>query len=460
MDNLASCLIGGTYFDKDKVKMKGFKNSIGSKSIAVLGAGRSGIAAARALVRKGSKVLLSDRGKIKRDTLQGISIEEFGHTSRIFQSDMVVLSPSIIVHKPFIQRLLTVKIPVISELELGYRLTEGTYIALTGTNGKTTTTNLIYQMIPGSIKAGNVGTPLSEYAGKRGTFVLEISSFQLMTIDTFKPDIAMILNIEEDHLDWHKTFAEYKNAKKRIFENQRDSDILILNYDDPNVRSYQEQAKSRILFVSIEEKVKGAFFEKGRLYLNLDTTIPILNADEMQLKGLHNIYNALFASLAAYLYHGDIEIIRKILKTFKSLPHRIEYLGQINGIKFYNDSKGTNPHAVLWALKGFKKHVILILGGEDKGLSFVPLKNEIRKKVKFIIAIGETKERIKKEIGDTVPIYFAGNMDEVVDMALSMGSKGDTVLLSPGCSSFDMYKNYKERGDDFRRSFKKRAQGD
>ena len=439
------------------MKMKGFKNSLGSKSVAVLGAGRSGIAAAHALIREGAKVLLSDAGKIKMGLIEGISLEEFGHTSRIFQNDMVVLSPSVVIHKPFIQRLLAVRIPIISELELGYRLTEGIYIALTGTNGKTTTTNLLNRMIPGSIKAGNVGTPLSEYAGKKGTFVLEVSSFQLMTIDTFRPNIAMILNIEEDHLDWHKTFLEYKNAKKRIFENQTDSDTLILNYDDHNVKSFKEEARGKVLFVSIEKRVKGAFFEKGVLYVNIDTPIPVLNAEEMQLKGLHNIYNALFASLAAYLYHGNIEIIRQVLKSFKGLPHRIEYIGEIDGIKFYNDSKGTNPHAVLWALKGFLGNIILILGGEDKGLSFVPLRDEIRKKVKFIIAIGETKERIKKELAGTVPIYFAGNMDEVVDIALKHGAKGDTVLLSPGCSSFDMYKNYKERGDDFRRSFQKRA---
>ncbi len=436
--------------------MRGFKNSLGSKTVSVLGAGRSGMSAARALIKKGTRVLISDRERVKFAP-EGAIIEENGHTSRIFQSDMVVLSPSVIIHNPLIQRLMSVKIPVISELELGFRLTEGTYIALTGTNGKTTTTNLLNKMIPSSLKAGNVGTPLSEYAGKNGVFVLEVSSFQLMTIDTFKPDIAMILNIEEDHLDWHKTFEEYKNAKARIFENQSKSDTLILNYDDKNTMSFASMAQSTVYFVSIEKRVQGAFFKDGVLYLNVDREMDIIDANSMKLKGLHNIYNALFASLAAYLYHGDLDIIREVLKTFSGLPHRIEYIGEINGIKFYNDSKGTNPHAVLWALRGFENNVILILGGEDKGLSFTYLKEEIRKKVKFIIAIGKTRNRIKKEIDGIVPVYFAHNMDEVVDIALKKGKRGDTVLLSPGCSSFDMYRNYKERGDDFRRSFQKRA---
>lgn len=439
--------------------MRGFKNSLKSKKIGVLGAGRSGISASLALSTIGAKVLLSDKGKIRLPLgkIEKIEIEEYGHTSRIFQSDMVVLSPSVIVHSPLIKRLFSVKIPVISELELGYRLTEGKYIAITGTNGKTTTTNLIHEMIKGSMKAGNIGIPLSEYRDKRGVFVVEVSSFQLMTIDTFKPDIAMILNIEEDHLDWHKSFSEYKNAKSKIFENQTESDILILNHDDKNMRDFEKKAKSDVYFVSIKERVRGGFFENGILYLNLQSPLPIIKYSDMKLKGLHNIYNALFASLAAYLHHKDIGTIQRVLSTFKGLPHRIEYIGEINGIKFYNDSKGTNPHAVLWALKGFEKDVILILGGEDKKLSFTLLKDEVQKKVKFIIAIGEAKTRIINELGKLKPIYIAENMDEVIDIALRKGKEGDTVLLSPGCSSFDMYKNYKERGDDFRRSFQKRA---
>ncbi len=436
--------------------MIGFKQSIGSKKIAVLGAGRSGIAASSALLRMGAKVLLSDRGKI-RHHLEQIDIEEYGHTSRIFQNDMVVLSPSVCIHNPLIKRLISIKIPLISELELGYRLTDGTYIAITGTNGKTTTTNLIHEMIKGSKKAGNVGIPLSEYAGKSGTFVVETSSFQLMTIDTFRPDIGMILNLEEDHLDWHKSFEEYKYAKSKIFMNQTPSDVLILNYDDKNTRSFKDKAKSRVFFVSIEKKVKGAFYQGKTLYLNIEKPVPIIDSDEMQIRGLHNIYNALFASVASYLYHKDMDIIRRVLRTFKGLPHRIEYIGEINGIKFYNDSKGTNPHAVLWALKGFEKNVILILGGEDKNLSFGILRDDIKKRARFIIAIGEARPRIIRELSGTKPIYLANSMDEVIDIALKYGREGDTVLLSPGCSSYDMYKNYKERGDDFRRSVKKRA---
>ncbi len=436
--------------------MRGFKNSLGSKFVGVLGAGRSGKAATLALLREGAKVLLSDKGAIKWDR-RDIIKEESGHSSWVFSTDMVVISPSVIVHSPFISRLKSAGIPVISELELGFRLTDGYYMAITGTNGKTTTTNLLHQMIPGSIKAGNIGTPLSAFAGKSGIFVLEVSSFQLMTIDTFRPNIAMILNIEEDHLDWHKNFEEYLEAKVRIFENQKKDDVLILNYDDRHTRSLANRAKSNVYFISIEKKVKGAFYENGSLFINITQPIKIIDTEEMKLKGLHNVYNALFASLAAYLYSEDMEKIRDVLREFKGLPHRIEYIGEINGIKFYNDSKGTNPHAVLWALKSFKNSIILVLGGEDKGLSFVPLRDEIEKKVKFIIAIGATKNRIKNELGDIKTVEFAKDMDEVFDIALLHGEKGDTVLFSPGCSSFDMFANYKERGDAFRRSFQKRA---
>ena len=436
--------------------MIGFKNSIGSKFVSVLGAGRSGKAAATALRKTGAKVLLSDKGPIKWERNDVIK-EEYGHTSRIFHSDMVILSPSIIIHSPFIKRLKSVRIPVISELELGFRLTNGYYMAITGTNGKTTTTNLLHSMLPGSIKAGNIGTPLSQYAGSNGLFVLEVSSFQLMAIDTFKPNIAMILNIEEDHLDWHKDMEEYIEAKARIFENQEREEVLILNFDDKNTRKLSNRAKSTVYFVSVEEKVHGAYYENDALFINLKEPIKIIDAKEMKLKGLHNIYNALFASLAAFIYTKDLVTIRKVLREFKGLPHRIEYLGEINGIAFYNDSKGTNPHAVLWALKSFKDNVILILGGEDKGLSFLPLRDEISEKVKLIIAIGATRERIKKELGDIKTVEFAETLDEVVEIALSHGKSGDTVLFSPGCSSFDMFKNYKERGDAFRRSFQKRT---
>ncbi len=436
--------------------MIGFKESLGSKYVGVLGAGRSGKAAVEALLKLGTKVILSDEKAIKWER-NNIIKEEYGHTSGLFNTEMIVLSPSVIVHKPFIKRLSEAGIPLISELELGFRLTRGKYIAITGTNGKTTTTNLLNQMISGSIKAGNVGTPLSEFAGKNGTFVLEVSSFQLMTVDTFRPDIAMILNIDEDHLDWHKNFKEYLNAKANIFKNQRNNDSLILNFDDIHTKQLAKLAKSEVYFVSISEKVKGAYLKNGTLFINVDRPLEIIKTKDILLKGLHNIYNALFASLGAYLYHQDVDIIRHVLRKFKGLPHRIEYLGDINGVKFYNDSKGTNPHAVLWALKGFEGNIILILGGEDKGLSFTSLRDEIGKKVKLIIAIGTTKERIKEELGDVCTIKFAGNMDEVVDIALSSADKGDIVLLSPGCSSFDMYKNYKERGNDFRRSFEKRA---
>ncbi len=428
--------------------MKGFINSIGSKYVGVMGAGRSGISAACLLSNLGARVLISDAG------FSGLSnskwdIEWGGHTNKLLGTDMIVLSPSIRPNNRIVERAERNKLPVISELELAYRYTKGQLIAVTGTNGKTTTTTLISKMIKGAKSCGNIGTPLSAFAQREGKYIVEVSSFQLMYTDTFRPYISIILNIDVDHMDWHKDLNEYIYAKSKIFRNQRDGDYTILNADDTVVSRMARIVKGRKLFVSLHKEVQGAYKMHDMLFLNMDKKVELIKENELSLRGLHNQYNALFASLSAYVAGSDIRRIRTVLRTFKGLPHRIEYVDTIRGIDFYDDSKGTNPHAVLWALKSFRGDIILILGGDDKGLDFTSIKDEVAKKVNFIIAIGASKKKMRDVFGDIKPVYMAKTMQNAVEIAITQGKPGNTVLLSPGCASFDMYKNYKERGDDF-----------
>ena len=435
--------------------MRGMKESIASKRIAVLGAGTSGMAAVDLLLSIGtSHLFVSDSGKIaewKKDYLKrhGVEFEEMGHTSRVFSSELVILSPGINIHKPFIERIRKAGIPLMGEIELGFRFVHGDIIAVTGTNGKSTVVTMLSKMIENSTMAGNIGAPLSRFHGKSGVFVTEVSSFQLISILDFRPKIALVLNIDQDHLDWHKDLDEYISAKARIFENQKEDDFLILNYDDPITRDFAKKAKSRVLFFSLKEEV-NAFLRDGKIFIRTDEREDeLIHADELALKGVHNIYNALAASLAASIAGAKFEKIRETLKTMTPLPHRVEFVREINGIKFYEDSKATNPHAVKWALRSFKGNIILVLGGEEKYLNYTPLIPLVREKVKLLILFGENTPSLEKTFKGVVEIAKADSLRDVVEIALKRGKAGDTVLFSPGTSSFDMFKNYKERGERF-----------
>ena len=434
--------------------MKRFKGSFNSKRISVIGCGTSGFHAALALRQEGARVFVSDKGEINtiyKAELQkfGIEFEENGHTDKIFQADLLVLSPGVKLDSPIIKRAETLKIPYVGELEIGYRLTEGYYIAITGTNGKSTVTSLIYEILKNTsvFKAGNIGEPLSKYRGTKGTFVLEVSSFQLKTIDAFRPDIAAILNVDIDHLDWHESKEDYIRAKSMIFKHQKKENILILNHDDEIVRNMHMKARAQIFYFSLLHPVKGAYLHNGQLILDVGKKINLLKISEMKLKGLHNVANVLAAALIAYLYGIEIDKMRQRIKEFKGLPHRVEFVLEKNGVKFYDDSKGTNPHSVKWALKGFTEPVVLIMGGEDKDLEFHSLRDEVKEHCKLVVAIGKAKEKIIKTFRDIVRVIPASDMEEAVRISYKEAKKGETVLLSPGCASFDMFKNYKERGD-------------
>ena len=435
--------------------MRGLKESITSKKIAVLGAGTSGMAAVELLLSIGAlSIFVSDSGKIaewKKDFFKrhGVKFEEMGHTNRVLGSELVILSPGINVHKPFIERIKQSGIPIMGELELGFRFVKGEIIAVTGTNGKSTVVTMLSKMIENSTMAGNIGAPLSKFHGKSGVFVTEVSSFQLMSILDFRPKIALVLNIDQDHLDWHEDLDEYIAAKARIFENQKEDDFLILNYDDPITRDFAKKTKSRVLFFSLKEET-DAFLRDGKLFIRADEgEVELIHTDELALKGVHNIYNALAASLAASIAGSKFERIREVLKTMTALPHRVEFVREINGIKFYEDSKATNPHAVKWALQSFKGNIILVLGGEEKYLDYAPLIPPVSEKVKLLILFGKNTPSLERTFRGVVDIEKAQSMGEVVEIALKRGKAGDIVLFSPGTSSFDMFKNYKERGERF-----------
>ncbi len=436
--------------------MKSFKESIISKKIVIIGAGKSGLAAVKLLKKLGTRhIFLSEKYRIAESVKSflrknGVWWEEGGHTSRIFSGELVIISPGVNIHTPMISRIKDNLIPMFGELELGYRFTSGKIVAVTGTNGKSTVVSLIADMLKDYTLAGNIGAPLSNFAGEKRNFILEVSSFQLMSINSFKPDIAVILNIDQDHLDWHKDIKEYISAKKRIFENQNAEDFLVLNMDDPVTKSFSEHARSRVFYFSLREKT-NAYVERDTIILHIGKErYPLIKTRELKLVGIHNLYNALAASLAAFLAGGSIENIKSTLKNFSGLPHRIEFVREINGVKIFNDSKATNPHAVRWALKSFDKNVILILGGEEKYLDYSTLIKDISEKVKLLVIFGKNAPSLMETFKDIVPIYRVKTLEDVVKTALNLSNPGDVILFSPGTSSFDMFKNYKERGERFK----------
>jgi len=441
--------------------MRGFRESISSKRVTVVGAGVSGLSAIRLLLRLGcGKIFVSDKNFPASVNLEFFSSHgidfEIGHSARIFNSDLVILSPGVKIGQYPFYSLKDLAIPFMGELELGYRFTSGRFIAVTGTNGKSTVVTLISKMLDGAIPAGNIGSPLTEYAFKEGTFVLEVSSFQLMTIVDFKPDISVITNIDQDHLDWHSSMEEYVRAKYRIFENQGRDDFLILNYDDELTRRAADIAQSQVLFFSLKEKL-NAYVDGGILTVSLPDgrKFEIVKARELLVVGEHNIQNALAASLAAILAGASPERVREVLKNFRGLPHRIEFVGEFSGVRVYNDSKATNPHAVRGSLSAFDRNVILILGGEEKFLDYTPLIPHIKEKVKAIVVFGKNSPTLEQVFKGVSRLLKAKNLKEVVELSFEVAEPGDVILFAPGTSSFDMFRNYKERGERFKDEVKR-----
>ena len=436
------------------------------KKIVVIGMGRTGIAVAMFLGKQGAKVIVTDEQPIDKwgKEFEQIATEKWleigDYNTRILTGACIVVpSPGVPPGNDLLVEALKKNIPVISEIEIAYRFLKVPVIAVTGTNGKTTTTTLLGEILQYSGKktfvGGNIGNPLIEYVegSQNDDFIVaEISSFQLQWIEKFRPFIALLLNITCDHINYHGSFEEYRRIKTRVFANQTKADFAILNAADPEQEEMDRIINAQVIkFSSKRVLQKGIFIKKNKIVLR----IPGANEEQyplsiINLPGLHNAENVMAAIMAARLCGCSQENIIAAVAAFRGLPHRIEFVGEKNSIKFYDDSKGTNVGSVVRALETFARPVILLLGGRDKDGDFETLKPLLAAKAKKLILFGEARNRIASLIGKDMPALKKAKLREAVESAYKNAQPGDIILLSPGCASFDEFANYKERGNFFK----------
>jgi len=437
------------------------------KKISILGAGESGVGAAILAKEKGFSVFVSDFGKIKDNYKKileenNIEYEEGKHTEeKILTSKEIIKSPGIACKVPIIKKAKEKNIKIISEIEFAGRYTNAKKICITGSNGKTTTTLLIYEIFKNAGLnvglAGNIGKSFALQVARSNFdyYILEISSFQLDNMYDFKADVAIILNITPDHLDrYNNEFQQYIKSKFRITQNQTKNDYFIYFQDDKNIIEQIEKSEinSQKLPFSLEKEVKnGAFVKNDTITIKINSNImQQLATKEVNLIGQHNLQNSMASYIASELYGIRNEVVRKTLMNFKGVEHRLEKYLTIRGIDFINDSKATNVNSVWYALESIDTDIVLILGGEDKGNDYSILDELVRKKVKTIIAMGLDNLPIHKAFDGVVEIIDTKSMKEAVNSAYLLANKGDTVLLSPACASFDLFKNYEDRGTKFK----------
>jgi len=469
-------------------------NPFQKKRFLVMGLGTSGVAVAEKLLQKGASVLASDSNpSLKMDepvqalARQGCSLH-FGpqDASLLNGIDVLIPSPGIPLTHPVLHRAQELGIPLLSEVEIGYQLTNSPILAVTGTDGKSTTVRLLEHILRWSgrkvIAAGNIGNPLVRVCEEEWDWiVLEVSSFQLSTIQRFRPRIALLLNIEEDHLNWHKDFEEYKSAKLRIFENQTQEDTAVINGDEPWAESAVKQCRSRVLTYSLQpwdaegkrQKAPGRNFPyEPDAYLRDDVLtlrwegeeIPVLNRDDLPLLGEANVSNALGALLCARVAGVNLPHLREGLRTFSPLPHRLEYIGMFRGVKYYNDSKATTPHAVLAAIQALSRGgwLTLLLGGSEKNLNYTRLAEMASEKCKAVVLMGEARQRLfqafLKHGNGKAMLVVVDSFAEGVKRAMQVTPPNSVVLLSPACASFDEFHSYEERGETFKRLVKQYAE--
>lgn len=440
---------------------------IRNKKISIIGAVRSGIGAAKLAKKLGAIPFVSDSGseeKLKSsvELLKNAKIDfEIGsHSDKVFNCDFMIVSPGVPSNADVIKKANQKGIRIISEVEFSSWFCKASIIAITGTNGKTTTTSLCGYLFnecgAKSFTAGNIGLAFSEIvldAEKDEYVSLEVSSFQLDLIDTFKPKVAMILNITPDHLNRYENSVEkYAKSKLRIFENQDGTDFLILNKDSELLNQYFKNAKSQLFYFSTTKKVSnGCYLDNQELvFVRNDKVEFSCSVSDIFIQGEHNIQNAMAVIIAAKLFDLENEKIIKALKSFQGVEHRLELVREIEGIKFVNDSKATNVDSVIVALKSFNDPILLILGGQDKGNDYTMIEQLVLDKVKKIYAIGSSADKVFNFFHKKVKTEIKKDLDDVINTALSEGRSGDVVLLSPACASFDMFDNYEHRGKVFK----------
>ena len=454
------------------------------KQITVIGAARSGLAVAKLLAAHGATVFLTERGEIDADDraaldAAGVAYESGGHTERALAADFIAISPGVPTQSDLVQQALAQDLAVYSEVEVASWFCDAPIVAITGSNGKTTTTSLVAHVFRTAqrplVVAGNIGTAFADHVDEcQGTtVVLEVSSFQLDHIDQFRPRVSVSLNVTPDHLDrYDHDFDLYAQSKFRIFENQQPGDILVYNHDDDLVREHAERAVARHGVagypISIEHELdRGAFVRTaadGHESIILRLTSPVADGTQnpmeevlmpthnLALRGRHNLYNSLAAAISARAMEISSDVVRESLASFEGVPHRLEAVREVGGVKYVNDSKATNVNAVWYALESFDQPIVLIAGGKDKGNDYEPIKSLVRERCRGVIGLGESGDKVLRELGDLAKAAArAETMEEAIQFARLMAEPGDIVLLSPACASFDMYKNYEDRGDTFKR---------
>ena len=445
-----------------------------NKLFMVVGGGRSGIAAASFLSGKKAKVLLTDTKSLEDIKKEGYGIESvigmpgvqtiFGRQpseEEVSQCDCLILSPGAPPDIPPCKLAQKHNIEILSEIEFANSYYKGSIIAITGTNGKTTTTTLVGDLFRDTGRetyvGGNIGDPFINYAdvaGEDSIIALEISSFQLSMTKYLRPKVAIITNITPDHLDRHKTMENYIDAKANVFVNMCADDTVILNYDDPLVRDLKKRVACNCLFFTLTgDETKNAFLQDDRIILNMGgEKLELISRNKLRLLGLHNVANVMCASLAAYHCGIPIDSIRKTLKEFRSVEHRLEFVAEKKGVTYINDSKGTNPDASMIALKAIDKPIVLIMGGYDKKSDFTEMFELIQKKVKHIVVLGQTKKQIIEtaEKCGYDALTAVDDYNQAVEVCATIAKSGDCVLLSPACASWGMFENYEQRGKLFK----------
>jgi UDP-N-acetylmuramoylalanine--D-glutamate ligase len=446
------------------------------KRVLVVGLGKSGVASALFLKAHGARVTVSDtktgdelHNEIPALLDHGITVETGGHGERTFRGqDLIVVSPGVPVDAPPLVQSRSVGGEIIGEIELAAQFLPGPIVAITGSNGKTTTTTLTGDILTAggfpALVGGNIGTPaisLVEHAKPETVIVLEVSSFQLETICTFRPKVSVVLNVTPDHLDRHRTFDGYTDAKARIFENQQGEDFAVLNADDPTCVALASRTRAQVFWFSRQKEVRqGAWVRDGNImFRDAERQREIMRVAEIPLKGAHNLENALAAICAGVLMGCAREKIRQAVREFKAVEHRLEFVATINGVDYYNDSKATNVDATIKALESFPANIHLILGGKDKGSDYFALNDLLRQRVKRVYTIGAAAAKIESQIitsksGDSLSglpeIVHAETLENALRKANAMAQAGDVVLLAPACASFDQFKNYEHRGEVFK----------
>ncbi|MDR2676458.1 MAG: UDP-N-acetylmuramoyl-L-alanine--D-glutamate ligase [Endomicrobium sp.] len=433
------------------------------KNIGILGLGKSGVAAANLAIRLGYNVFASDVQEKKINDLDKNVIKEFGeHSNKILNSDIIIKSPGICLDIPILKKARELKIKIMSEFAFAFsKIQCQKIIAITGTNGKTTTVDLISKIIKTTHKncllLGNIGIPLAAKTLEvtKNTFIIvELSSYQLENTPNFRPNISVLLNITPDHIEHHKTFASYIKAKENIFINQTTQDFAIINYDDKICKNISTKTNAKLIFFSTKPLKNGVFYNNGNIIVNFNKKCNVVIKPKINILGRHNISNILAATAVSYIMDIEPTITEEIISKYKGMEHRLEFVRSLNGVNYYNDSKSTNVDSTKVAIESFNKNILLIMGGVDKGYPYTPLNDIVKQKVKSIFLIGEATNKIKTALNGTTLFIECDNMKNAVEQIFKVAMSGDIVLLSPGCSSFDQFDNFEERGNFFKKLVK------